>query len=360
MTEETVEDAPDAAPVSVHQRGRSAVLAALPVLRSLDRIPLSAGAWLLLLPALMYVNAWLYLTLLVSHDALARLSEAGLDPLAAAVLVTAPAWGLTFNLVVLVAWVRTCERSVLRLAEGASMLAPELRPNRRLLLVSGTALATMGALISLSLGAEFNGHGLLDEFLGLDAGDFVRNMAITPAWLLTMGLFLAAAAPLYGGLVELARTVPARVLPSADYSAIADPMLNLLLAGGVVAAVFPFLDLVLFAGFESQAIDRLMAFMQLFALVFAFLSVGALARPVWLLQRRLQAEKDRLLGEIRGEILATIEKGGAPPEALLTQQMYVESRSSWPVSAGVQRLVFFVLLPPLGWVLAATVENLIY
>jgi len=45
---------------------------------------------------------------------------------------------------------------------------------------------------------------------------------------------------------------------------------------------------------------------------------------------------------------------------LLTRQMFIESRWEWPIAAHVQQLILFGLLPPMTWVLAAVVENLLY
>ena len=45
---------------------------------------------------------------------------------------------------------------------------------------------------------------------------------------------------------------------------------------------------------------------------------------------------------------------------LLTHQMFVESRWEWPIASHLQKLILFGLLPPLTWVLAATIEYALY
>ena len=45
---------------------------------------------------------------------------------------------------------------------------------------------------------------------------------------------------------------------------------------------------------------------------------------------------------------------------LLSYRGFVESVWEWPMSTQVTGLVFFGLLPPLSWVMAASVENLLY
>ena len=40
-------------------------------------------------------------------------------------------------------------------------------------------------------------------------------------------------------------------------------------------------------------------------------------------------------------------------------EQYVKDIWEWPIQGYVQRLVFYVLLPPLAWVLAALVEQIV-
>ena len=40
---------------------------------------------------------------------------------------------------------------------------------------------------------------------------------------------------------------------------------------------------------------------------------------------------------------------------LLTQRMFIESLWEWPIASHVQKLILFGFLPPITWVLAATI-----
>ena len=94
------------------------------------------------------------------------------------------------------------------------------------------------------------------------------------------------------------------------------------------------------------------------------------AYPILILRNRIRDEKQRELNivfqSLQGNDEAikaiSIQGRGVPISTsdLLTHQMFLESRWEWPIASHVQKLILFGLLPPLTWVLAATIENALY
>ncbi len=95
------------------------------------------------------------------------------------------------------------------------------------------------------------------------------------------------------------------------------------------------------------------------------LSLGAVCLfflPVLLMRRRIKSKKEEGLKRIMAMIAESKsqdEHERTGRSALLTEQMFIESRGEWPVGALIQKLVLFGLLPPLSWALAAKMENLV-
>ena len=78
-------------------------------------------------------------------------------------------------------------------------------------------------------------------------------------------------------------------------------------------------------------------------------------RPVYLLRNRIRTMREARMGEV----IDSLERGGAD-QALMTELMFLESRSDWPIARQFRQLVLFGVLPPITWLLAAVVENTIY
>ncbi|MFT4520228.1 MAG: hypothetical protein ACI9JM_002629 [Halioglobus sp.] len=104
----------------------------------------------------------------------------------------------------------------------------------------------------------------------------------------------------------------------------------------------------------------------LFVIAILLVLAGLLAlfmRPVYALRNKIRAEKERELADLRFRIKALHagERGSADSlDALVTLQMFVESRWEWPIASHIQKVALFGLLPPLTWVLAGAVENALY
>lgn len=78
--------------------------------------------------------------------------------------------------------------------------------------------------------------------------------------------------------------------------------------------------------------------------------------PIMMLRNRIKAEVQKQLRELA----ETMQSLSTPEDKLLIRQMYLESRPQWPLATEVQKVIVFGLLPPLAWIMAAVVENLLY
>ena len=168
-------------------------------------------------------------------------------------------------------------------------------------------------------------------------------------------------------LKKAARQMKVDLLRLSHYSAIANPIVRgilLLLAG---FSLFP--PLILFA--DDPTLSTAMAFVALVSILGLVFPIFLLyAYPILILRNRIRDEKQRELNivfqSLQGNDEAikaiSIQGRGVPISTsdLLTHQMFLESRWEWPIASHVQKLILFGLLPPLTWVLAATIENALY
>jgi len=90
------------------------------------------------------------------------------------------------------------------------------------------------------------------------------------------------------------------------------------------------------------------------------------ARPVWPVHRRIAATKREALARVQEEIDALAPPGQALPAdlptlaPLLTYRRELQAAPEWPFDLGVMaRLAFYLIIPPLTWVGAALIENVV-
>ena len=103
-------------------------------------------------------------------------------------------------------------------------------------------------------------------------------------------------------------------------------------------------------------------------LVMAALGIS-FVRPVLLVRNRVKAAKTAELRAVRAALMGdrsglTVTSIGrfadefSAPD-LLSYQQRVEQIWEWPVQSSLQRILLYVMLPPLAWVLAALIERLL-
>ena len=167
-------------------------------------------------------------------------------------------------------------------------------------------------------------------------------------------------------LTEAAQRVRVDLLHLDRYAAIANPGVRLAVMLLCVASLFP----LAFLHVEAQALeDERWGGVMLFVLITVTV-LGSYFYPVLVMRNRIRDAKNEEIAALRDALdgddiaagrLSITHRG--PPETtadFLAHQVFVESRWEWPIATHVQRLLLFGLLPPLTWVLAAVIENLMF
>jgi hypothetical protein len=158
-------------------------------------------------------------------------------------------------------------------------------------------------------------------------------------------------------LSSIATDIPINLYRLEIYQLLAN-MLTRITIGGLflmsfIIAIVVFID----TGLKTPEVGPAALFVGLSPLLVAF------GYPIWIIRCRTHEKKTHTIEHILNEVddldLA-IESDRTQHAYLLTQQMFIESRSEWPIASHVRKLILFGMLPPLTWVLAAMIENSIY
>ncbi len=245
-----------------------------------------------------------------------------------------------------------------------------LQPTTRTLLISILFLMMFNFSLFPAEHAMTLNMTISESFSALHSSGLVLNVIYYPLVLvngLAGGVLFSILITQSLSLKYTARQMKVDLLQLNHYSVIANPIVRgilLLLAG---FSLFP--PLILFA--DDPTLSTAMAFVALVSILGLVFPIFLLyAYPILILRNRIRDEKQRELNivfqSLQGNDEAikaiTIQGRGVPTSTsdLLTHQMFVESRWEWPIASHVQKLILFGLLPPLTWVLAATIENALY
>lgn len=91
--------------------------------------------------------------------------------------------------------------------------------------------------------------------------------------------------------------------------------------------------------------------------------------PMWEVHRSIlalrDAERERVIraldGETDGLVGSTVDRrADAGRSEWMSHLLWLDALPTWPLGGYVQRIVLFGLLPPITWVMAAAVENLLF
>ena len=210
---------------------------------------------------------------------------------------------------------------------------------------------------------------IAEVFSAIHSSGLVLNVIHYPLVLvngLTGGVLFSILITQSLGLIHAARQMKVDLLQLSHYSAIANPIVRLVLLLLATFSLFP--PMILFIG--DPTFTARLAFSVLVVLVLVFPMLLLLAYPVLILRNRIKDEKQNELNVVFQSLQGNdeaikainIQGCGVPSSAsdLLTHQMFLESRWEWPIASHVQKLILFGLLPPLAWVLAATIEYGLY
>ncbi len=105
-------------------------------------------------------------------------------------------------------------------------------------------------------------------------------------------------------------------------------------------------------------------------IVLVILALGIpFGRPALLVRSRIRATKEAELAAVRRALAgdrsaldATSIRhlaGEFTAPDLLSYEQRIQQIWEWPIQGSVQRILLYVMLPPLAWVLAALVERLV-
>jgi len=268
--------------------------------------------------------------------------------------------------------VRTTEADLLQLTEldrSVETGLTLLHPSPLVLWSAVVTVVAIGFLINPSidalrlemplaevLPAYFASGSLGPPLLAITAGGFGA----------LIGIGFAISLSQIACLLHAARRIPVDFVRLSQYSTIANPGIRLFLITMSVLSLFPLMAMYVNDPEFSQGLRNIMILMLLgiAPVVLAFFY------PTLVLRNRIRDAKQAELETLQNCLLGNLEAAkslslqrqeGAPStQELLIHQMFIESRWEWPVAAHIQKLILFGLLPPLTWVMAATIENLIY
>ncbi len=202
------------------------------------------------------------------------------------------------------------------------------------------------AINSAGWGATLYWYGIL-PFHGIALGPFMITLVIQPLVLTRVATHLN---------IDLLRLT--------HYQVIANPLVRFVIATILIMSSFPLLSL----WFDNPSITATVFLVGIFNVVIVGLVVLFYFYPVLVLRNRVIEEKKKELKAVFQSLgsdsanFGSLKLSATPQRKsdLLTLLMFVESRWEWPIASHITKLVLWGLLVPLTWVLAATIENVLY
>ena len=258
---------------------------------------------------------------------------------------------------------RWIESDLLELGDdlvNVSELNRELTPTKSSLrLVIGTFILFYW-LMFLTADWFLQGGDFLGPFQG--AENLARSLLFYGVTLSTLGMaagtFLLVWFLQCRTLTTLAREIEIDLLQLPRYQCMSALFVRAVVFGLLSLAIIPvFMDQL----GELRTPVTVVSVIFVFALLFL---IGGYLYPLVVLHDRIKLTINKELATINQKLMSSPGAGFqmrvADRGSLLTQQMYLESRWAWPIGEYIQKLVFFGLIPPLTWVMAAVVENMLY
>lgn len=168
----------------------------------------------------------------------------------------------------------------------------------------------------------------------------------------------------YGVLLQrgLARRIEPDLRRVQQYACFALPALYLfglysIILGAATASV------VLFEGTGEimPAYLQRTTFMVVIFLPFVLSPLREIHRSI---ERSRNAERERVVRALDGDAEAlresVVDRGGPDRSEWMSHLLWLDALPTWPLGPYLQRFLLFVLLPPVTWVMAAAVENLLF
>ncbi len=188
-------------------------------------------------------------------------------------------------------------------------------------------------------------------------------MLIFPLNLIFSGFLLASTYSSIRYIWHVASEVPIHLFRLASYACIAEPVMLVLGAFSVILSILgAMFMLVGEASGLRQGLELMLSLVVAIGLPFSF----AVVAPVLILQRRIenviQARRLEVVKLLEAESLGSSNESSprVTETALLARLSHLDSMSTWPVGSQLKRFALFIILPPFTWVMAATLENLMF
>ncbi len=164
-------------------------------------------------------------------------------------------------------------------------------------------------------------------------------------------------------LQETARRVRIDILRVADYAAIIHPAVIVFITCCLITGLLlVFSEVLQVDEFRTTVNTTLAIFLPI-----ALLGTANLCVPALILRNRFAAaishEREAVLAALGGDLDAletTHQASDFNRAELLAYLNILDNLKEWPVGPHIQKIILFGLLPPVAWVLAATVENALY
>ena len=156
-------------------------------------------------------------------------------------------------------------------------------------------------------------------------------------------------------LTTVAYTVEINLLHLDAYKVLGSPFIYFFVSISILMSI-----IIAFAIFIHNEDVTLMFLYCLAAVIVVGIVVAVtLSYPVWVFRRRLMLKK----AEVRNKIIYELDKlnvVNAKRSSLLTELIFIDQLPDSSFATYLKRIIVFGILPPLTWVLAATVENFMF
>jgi len=163
--------------------------------------------------------------------------------------------------------------------------------------------------------------------------------------------------------LRVASTMTLRLSQLQEAQTIANPSLRFAL----LAVLIGVMEMLLIQFVEVDIRNTLVNVIFIPTALLMFLAIPLFVQPVLILRSRIRKLKRGELSLVRRAIagdrsvLSCSELGEAADDFTLPDLMYYEDRISriweWPIQQHWQRLLFYTLIPPVAWIMAALVER---
>ena len=277
--------------------------------------------------------------------------------------------GLVLGFDIMLARTTEADLRYLSTASNFEVRLNSLTPKASVFFPFIAVVALLTTLASPVLGAQRLEISLIEAFKAFYAGGAplrILMFVLFPVVGLAWGAGVAIGVTQIKCLITAARTIPIDLFQLTHYEALTNPTIRVLSITLVLSSVFPVFMLLTDDPIVNDQLTRLM----IAVLLSLTPALAAWCYPTLILRNRIRLKKaqelDNLLLAILGDN-AALERSCIPKRGnqlttadLLVHQMFIESRWEWPLASHVQKLILFGLLPPLTWVLAAMMENLLY